>query len=255
MLRGIYSAASGMIHNQYKEDVGANNIANSGTTGYKKDDVYTEPFPEVKIQDDILPAGQRIIGSMPLGVMPGELRVDFTQGQLLQTGNDLDLAIEGNGFFNVGSKGGPMYTRDGSFSLDRGGMIVSSGGGYLMGKDLATGNVEPISTGGGSVSVSDGGTVYIDSKPRYSIEISYFGNNAALMKRGKNMYTSSTPPGEAPAGSYSIKQGFLEGSNADMSDEMVDMILNLRGYQANQRMLQTENETLDKTVNQLGALR
>lgn len=255
MLRGIYSAASGMIYNQFREDVSANNIANSGTTGYKEDNVYTEPFPEVKIQDDALPAGNRIIGSFPLGVMPGEMNTDFTQGQIVETGNSLDLAIEGRGFFTVQSGDGKlMYTRDGSFSLDSNGMIVNSNGGYLLGKNLTTGKVEPISTGGGKVSVSDDGAVSIDSKAKYMIDIADFENNNSLTKQGKNMYSASAAPAEG-SGQYIIKEGALENSNTDIANEMVNMIVNLRSYQANQRVLTTENETLDKTVNQLSSLR
>lgn len=256
MLRGIYSAASGMIHSQFKEDVSANNIANSGTTGYKQDTVYTEPFPEVNIQDDVLPAGKRIIGSIPLGVMPGYTNIDFTQGQIVETGNSLDLAIEGNGFFTLDfGNGNVMYTRDGGFSLDANGMIVNSGGGHLMGKNLTTGRIEPINAAGGKVSVLDDGTVRIGQREEYSLDIASFANNTVLTKHGKNMYTASASPVKAPLGQYAIRQGALENSNTDIANEMVNMIINLRSYQANQRMLQTQNETLDKTVNQLASLK
>lgn len=258
MLRGIYSAASGMIYNQYKEDVSANNIANSTTTGYKQDSVYTEPFPEVSIQDSALPGGNKVIGSLSLGVMPGWTSTDFTEGAITDTGNSLDFAIEGSGFFTVqfndGVTNSIKYTRDGSFSVDKNGMIVSSNGAYLLGQNLATGKTEPISTNGGKVSVSDDGTVSINSKAMYKMDINTFGDKNSLTKYGKNMYNASSPT-PAVKGQYSIRQGALENSNTDMANEMVNMIVNFRSYQANQRVLQTENETLDKTVNQLASLK
>lgn len=259
MLRGIYSAASGMIYNQYKEDVSANNIANSTTTGYKQDTVYTEPFPEVKIQDSALPDGNKIIGSLSLGVMPGWTNTDFTEGAVTDTGSSLDFAIEGNGFFSVqfndGITNSIKYTRDGSFSVDKNGMIVNSSGAFLLGKNLATGRIEPISTGGGKMSVSEDGTVSIDSRAMYTMDINTFADNTSLIKYGKNMYSAASQAIPAKSGQYIVKQGALENSNTDMANEMVNMIVNLRSYQANQRVLQTENETLDKTVNQLAALK
>lgn len=259
MIRGIYSAASGMIYDQYREDVSANNIANSTTTGFKQDTVYTEPFPELEIQDSALPEGNKIIGSLSLGVMPGWTKSDFTEGAIKDTGNNLDFAIEGNGFFTVkyndGKTDSIKYTRDGSFSVDKNGMIVTSNGAYVLGKNLATGRIEPMSTGGREISVSDDGTVNIDSKAVYKMDITTFANNTGLTKYEKNMYDASSQGSTAKTGQYSIAQGVLESSNTDMVDEMTNMIVNLRSYQANQRVLQTENETLDKTVNQLASLK
>jgi fagellar hook-basal body proteins len=258
MLRGLYTAAFGMINSQYKQDVTANNIANSQTNGYKQDKAVTEPFPEVIIQNkDKTVFGKpqaQYLGAMPLGVEQGEIYTDFTQGPLEDTGDDHNLAISGRGFFQVGFPDGVKYTRDGSFSIDSDGRIVNSDGGYLLARDINTGSLGPINAGDGKVQVQNDGRVLIDSQERYRIELSDFNDYNAAYKSGKNMYITD-PNNVTAANNYRIDQGKLERSNIDIGAEMVNMMTNLRSYQANQRVMQLIDETLSKAVNEVGALK
>lgn len=266
MLRGIYSAASGMIHTQAKQDAAANNIANSGTAGYKQDKVVAEPFPEVMLQNKDktvfgVPRTQKL-GTMTFGVKEGEVYTDFSQGIIQQTGSDLDFAIEGRGFFAVqhfdGINDSVRYTRDGGFKLDGEGRIVTSDGDYVMGMDMETGSIGPMEVGGGKVTVDNQGVVSVDSVEKHRIQLYDFEDYNGLAKIGGNMYQvtdDSVRAEELEPGQYGIKQGQIEQSNVDMASEMVSMITNLRSYQANQRVIQSIDETLAKAVNEVGSIK
>jgi flagellar basal-body rod protein FlgG len=223
-----------------------------------------EPFPEVMVQNkDKVVLGKNVkqnLGEMSFGVSGGEIYTDFTQGATQDTGRELDFALNGRGFFAVSfpddAENPVKYTRDGSFSVDRDGIIVNADGGYLLARNIETGALEPIATGGGKVSVSSGGVVSIDSEERYAISVVDFQDYNAVNKAGKNMYTAnSIEPVQLGEGQYQVNQGKLEGSNIDISTEMVNMITNLRAFQANQRVIQSIDETLAKTVNEVGALK
>lgn len=266
MLRGIYTAASGMIHSQAKQDSAANNIANSGTTGYKQEKIAAKPFPEVMLQNrDNNEDGSsevRKIGKMSFGVENGEVYTDFNQGILQETGSDLDFAINGKGFFSFqyfdGIKDTIKYSRDGSFKLDSEGKIVTHNGGYVLGRNIETGKTGPIYVGGGSVTVDGSGVLSVDSVPKYKIQVSDFQDYNGIAKEGKNVYAvvdENTQPVEVLPGQYEIRQRQIEQSNIDISSEMVSMVTNLRSFQASQRVISSLDETLGKAVNEIGALR
>lgn len=267
MLRGLYTAAFGMRHNQAKQDSTANNIANSTTPGYKQDKLVTKPFPKVILQNMAKtefgkPAAQEL-GTMTFGVESGESYTDFNQGPAENTGEDLDFAINGKGFFTVqyfdGIAQTTNYTRNGSFKLDAEGNLVTSEGGLVMGQNIETGNIEPMRVGAGKVTADIDGNVFVDSAKRYSFQISDFDNYNNLEKLGKGMYGLIDNQGseavQAIQGEYNINQGQIEQSNVDITSEMVNMITSLRSYQANQRALQSIDQTLSKAVNEVGSLR
>lgn len=266
MLRGLYTAAFGMINSQNKQDVSANNIANSTTIGYKQDKVVSKSFPEVMLQNmDNTQFGKpalQELGSMPLGVYTDGIYTDFNEGVYEDTDSDLDMAIQGKGLFAVthfdGSTQDTRYTRDGSFKLDSNGMLVTSNGDYVLGTDVSTGQIGPMQLGEGKVTVDSQGRVYVDSKEKYTIQVVDFNDYNSIEKLGNNMYglkDNNTTPVTLNPDMYVIGQKKLEMSNVDMNGEMVDMITNLRNYQANQRVLQSIDETLDKAVNEVGAVK
>lgn len=263
MLRGLYTAAFGMKQSQVRQDVTANNIANATTTGFKSDEVVSEPFKEVMLkntEDDEFgePAAHKL-GPMPFGVQTEGIYTDFVQGTPVQTGRDMDFAINGPGFFNVryfdGIRDYIMYTRDGSFNIDKDGNVINSDGAFLQAVDARTGETGSMKLGGGKITVDPEGNVYEDSVKKYTLLVSDFNDYNGVEKYGRNLYAQSAGGAaavNANPGTYQISQGSLEQSNVDMSTEMVDMITNLRSYQANQRVVQSIDETLSKTVNELG---
>jgi flagellar basal-body rod protein FlgG len=266
LLRGIYTSAAGLISTQQRQDITANNIANLDTTGYKQDKVATKTFPEVMIQNKDSGIGDfrynRKLGTMSFGAKNDVIQTDFAQGSVNETGNKLDVAINGRGFFNVrfsdeqGTNIG--YTRDGSFNTDSLGRVVYSGG-LVLGRDVQTGQVGSMNVGNGDVYIDDKGNVFVDSVKRYTLVVSDFNDYNNLTKAGKNMYAANPndPPTDisGQGDTFEIKQGFLENSNADMADEMISLMMNARAYSANQRVLTTIDETLGKSVNEVGALR
>lgn len=266
MIRGLYTAAFGMINSQAKQDVSANNIANTETPGFKQDKLVSKTFPEVMLQNmDNNNGGEpkvQQLGSMPFGVETDGTYTDFSQGILDDTGSDLDFAINGEGLFGVQYFNGDTletgYLRSGNFTLDSNGMLVTQDGGFVLGRDLSTGQTGPIRIGSGKVSVDSQGNMSIDSQLKYSLNIYNFDNYDILQKLGNNMYKvkdNNAVPRVAQYGEYTISQGKLEQSNVDITGEIVNMIANLRSYQANQRVLQSIDQTLGKTVNEVGSLK
>jgi flagellar basal-body rod protein FlgG len=266
MLRGLYTAAFGMINNQAKQDVSANNIANSTTPGYKQDKVVSKSFPEVMLQNKDNTEGGRpknsVIGSLPLGVETDEIYTDFNQGTFQDTGSDFDFAISGRGLFAVqhfdGITGSTMFTRNGNFKLDSDGMLVTSEGDHVLGTDASTGQVGPMKIGNGKVDVDSQGSLFVDSQKKYNIQVVDFDDYNSIEKLGNNMYgikDNNAVPRTLNADEYNLKQGSLEVSNVDMTQEIVGMMSTLRSYQANQRVLQSIDETLGKAVNEVGAVK
>ncbi|KPU44710.1 flagellar basal-body rod protein FlgG [Oxobacter pfennigii] len=263
MLRGIYTAAAGMKNIQAKQDASANNMANSTTIGYKQDKVVSESFSQVMLQT-VQDTGNGIlerkdIGPLSLGVHKGEVYTDFSQGNFMETGNPLDLAIVGQGFFEVRSYDDinetARYTRDGSFILDAEGRIVNLDGEFLMAEDLETGETGPAVVGSGQVTVNDSGIITVDNVDRYRIITVDFVDYNNIAKAGNNLIITGDEPVIAEAQNIDIRQGILEQSNVDLTSEMTNMIVNIRSFQANQRVIASIDETLNKSVNEVGALK
>lgn len=263
MLRGLYTAAMGMINNQAKEDISSNNISNSSTPGYKQDRLVSQPFHEVMLQnrDGSRDGAVQQLGTMPFGVEAEGIYTDFVQGVPQDTGRDLDFALDGKGLFAVQYPDAngyvTKYTRDGSFMLDSGGMLITSDGGYVLGRD-ESGQAGPMNIGSGKVTVDSQGNLAVDSVNKYTLEIYDFDDYNNLEKTGNSMYSlkdSNVSPITLDSGEFSVKQGSLEQSNVDLTSEMVNMIANIRSYQANQRVLQSIDGTLAKAVNEVGSLK
>lgn len=254
MVRGLYTAYTGMLAQQQKMDTISNNLANANTAGFKKDGVVFESFRDlymVKINDPELIGSQRI-GRASLGVKTGEVYTNFEQGALLQTDNPLNMALQGTGMFAVGvmdREGNLMerYTRDGSFTLNPNGQIVSTDGYFLLG------NNGPINVNNSNIRITEEGNIYEGEDFIDQIRIIDFENLQSLRKMGGNLY-EQTAQSMIKDFEGQVIQGFTEGSNVSSMDEMIHMINVMRTYETNQKVIATYDTTLEKSVNEVGRI-
>lgn len=260
MMRGLFTAAAGMHSMSFMVDNISNNLANANTFGFKKTRV---DFQDLLYQT-IKPAGSSSFqGSfLPTGIQIGHgsrvagTRTVHTEGSLRVTENPLDIAIAGkNGFFQVTMPDGSIgYTRDGAFSLDETGQIVTSDGFPL------TDGIQ-IPQDATAISISDEGIVSVVQPPGNTlnvvgnIQLANFVNPAGLSKIGKNIYleteASGAPQQAAPGedGLPFLQQGFLENSNVSIAEELVNLITAQRAYEVNSRAVRTSDEMIQTAVN------
>lgn len=260
MLRSLYTAATGMIAQQTQIDTTSNNIANVNTIGYKK---QRAEFADLMYQTmeyagtstsstTISPTGIEV----GLGVRPTAISKLFTQGNFKETGNPLDMAITGQGFFQVQLPDGTTaYTRNGSFKLDSNGNIVNSDGYQMIPQVTIPQDATQISIGtDGTVSVLQAGQTQMTQVGQ--IELANFVNPAGLHSLGNNNYINTTASGDpitsTPGlnGLGEIRQQFVEMSNVQLVEEMTDLITGQRAYEANSKAITTSDEML-QTVNSL----
>ena len=245
MIRGIYTAASGMIAESLRNDTISNNLANANTAGYKKDMAVTKDFASLLIERVNDGLQTPVIGSMGTGSVVDEVATIQNAGSLRQTGNDLDFSIEGQGFFAVQTPNGVRYTRDGSFSRDSAGRLVTQDGYPVLGQDGAA-----IRLNGGKVNVAANGQVSVDGVNAGRLQVVQFANARALQKEGNNLYIAGNQQPQAATGT--VRQGSLEMSNVNVVSEMVNLIAGYRAYEVNGKMVQAQDSTLDKAVNDVG---
>jgi flagellar basal-body rod protein FlgG len=226
MDRGLYIAASGMLTEQLRQKQIANDLANAATPGYKADRSAQQAFGDLLLGRDL--DGQPV-GRQSLRVGIAEIRTDFAPKALRETGEPLDLAIEGPGFFAVQTPAGVRYTRNGQFSADAQGRLITALGQPVLG------------TGGGPVTVTDG---RVDPNAVRVVQL------ASARKEGDDLVAG------APAGGTGgrVRAGALESSGADATRAMVDMIASMRAFEAGQKVIQTIDSTLEKAANRVGSL-
>ncbi|MCL2199687.1 MAG: flagellar hook-basal body protein [Defluviitaleaceae bacterium] len=251
MIRGIYTSALGMITNMQRMDVTTNNIANVNTTGYKRDHVVSHQFSDVlmaRINDPGLRMFQQWgIGTINPGVFVDDVFADFSQGAFQETGNTLDLAIAGQGFFVVNINGEELFTRDGAFTKANGVLLTAEGG-------LVQGMNGNINLPEGYIVINEQGRVYVNSEYIDTLRFVNFNRDGlhSLQKMHDNFFRAGehTPGTEIPF-EGSVIQGFLEGSNVNIVQEMVQMIATSRAYETNARMLTIQDGTLQRAVNDI----
>ncbi|MGB9808825.1 MAG: flagellar basal-body rod protein FlgF [Caldanaerobacter sp.] len=249
MIRGLYTAASGMIAQTKVMDVLANNLANVNTVGYKKDVVVLSSFPNLEAiregGDNVPP--DRKVGRIEYGVLIDTLHTVFEEGPLMETTGKLDFAIDGNGFFVVNTPQGERYTRDGAFTMNADGYLVTKEGYVVLGEN------GPIRLSQGDVSVDEKGNIINNGQLVDRLRIVDFNDYNALRKQGDNLfYLDNTANGQLTPASGRIKQGFLEQSNVNSVKEMVNVISVMRNYESNQKVVTAFDETLGKAVNEVG---
>jgi len=255
MIRSLHTAATGMNAQQLNMDVIANNLANVNTSGFKRSRVDFQDllYQTIRVsgatqaQGVTVPTGVQV----GLGVNTGATQKLFSQGDFQQTSNDLDLVIQGNGFFKVMlPSGATAYTRDGSFKTDGEGRVVTSDG-YPLDPEVK------IPTGTKSISIGEDGTVSVTKDGQdapeqvATIDLVGFVNPAGLESVGRNLYAKTVSSGDAIPGTPgqdglgSIKSGYLEMSNVKVVEEMVNMILAQRAYEVNSKSIQSADEMLN----------
>jgi flagellar basal-body rod protein FlgG len=257
MIRALYSSASGMESQQLNLDVISNNLANVNTTGFKKSRIEFQDL----LYDNIRPAGseQGNNNLLPTGLQVGHgsrpvatSRV-FTEGELTQTGQQLDMAINGDGFFEVTMPDGTLaYTRDGALKADAEGRVTTSDG-------LAVQNGwQSIPTGTTSISIAANGqvtTAGASGSQNFRVQLVRFANPGGLESLGRNLFKETTASGPAETGNPdesgmgSLQQGYLEMSNVKVVEEMVNMIVAQRAYEVNSKAVQAADEMMQTSNN------
>jgi len=266
LLRGFYTAASGMISQQRQQESLANNVANANTPGYKSDQATLRAFPELLIQQMgtkkipttnglNLPISQPI-GSLNTGAYIHEMVPDYAQGDLRQTGMTTDMAIvngvfpdeTGSLFFTVQNENGEVrYTRNGNFTVDGQGALVTNQGYHVLDQ---VGN--PIETNGMEFTVTPDGVVQVEGQ-NIQLGLAYFVDANDLVKEGDNLFNGEAD--DLPAGAmFTVEQGSLEQSNVDSLKVMTEMMEAYRMFETNQRVLKAYDESMGKAVNEIGRI-
>jgi flagellar basal-body rod protein FlgF len=249
MIRGIYTTAAGLATAQLRLGVVSNNIANVATPGYKQDRLPEEVGKSLDLMKFAVDADGRGVGTITLGPQVGVSQLDLASGPMQETSNPLDLAIAGTGFFGVQRQdGSTAYTRDGGFQTDDAGVLRARDGSAVLDT-----NNQPITLPTGQdVSIAADGTVMAGGQQVAQLRIVDFAPGTQLTKVGNGQFTA--PNGVTPqaASGSQLYQGYLEGSNVDMTESMVQTMNLVRAYEANQKLLQMQDETLKSAVNEIG---
>ncbi|HQQ50427.1 MAG TPA: flagellar basal-body rod protein FlgF [Spirochaetota bacterium] len=276
MVRGLYTGASGMIAQEARLDAIANNLANVDKAAYKKDLTLFKAFPDMiirRLNDDglgITPAGSYdtmpFVGKLGTGVEVNEVYTIYEQGSLMRTENPFDMAMEGNGFFTVMTERGERYTRNGAFTLNKDGILVTHNGLPVLGQNGI------IKLQKNNFMINERGEILVNSALSLNpddmigltqnnweqpvvidkLKIVDFENIRDLKKEGESLYHETEYSGPAlPAEEYKVIQGFLEKSNVNAVREMVDMIEVQRSYEANQKAMLTHDQELGRLINEV----
>ena len=258
MIRALFSSATGMESQQMNLDVIANNLANVNTTGYKKSKIE---FQDLLYQTTRTAGAEQGAGNqVPTGLQVGHgsravstSRV-FTTGELTQTGEKLDVAIAGDGFFQVQlPDGSQAFTRDGAFKLSSNGTIVTSDGLQVIA------GFPPITAETTAVTISPTGDISVTNstgtKPAGRVTVTRFANPAGLEALGRNLYKESPASGPPETGNPGengfgeLQQGYLEMSNVKVVEEMVKLIMAQRAYEVNSRAIAAADEMMQQSNN------
>lgn len=258
MLRGFYSAASGMISQQRHQETLANNISNMSTPGYKADQSSLRAFPEMLIQEmgNKKLSTRSPIGSLNTGVYVQDVTPNFQQGDIRETGITTDLALisgvlpdeTGDVFFTVQNESGDTrYTRNGNFTTDGNGSLVTNQGYYVLDE---AGNT--IQTSGMNFTVEPDGMLQVDEE-NIPLGITYIENTHDLEKEGNDLFNGEAAPLPENV-SYTVEQGALENSNVDSLQSMTNMMQAYRMFETNQRVLKAYDDSMGKAVNDIGRI-
>lgn len=276
MFKGFYTATTGMIAQQRRTEMLSNNIANASTPGYKADQSTVRAFPNMllsaiekngkaNLQNGFNPMSVQQIGTLGTGVYMQETIPDYTQGQLVQTDLKSDVAlvdeylpVRGDGsrtgglYFRLQTDGQEAYTRNGNFTVDSQGSLVTSGGNYVL---STTG--EPIRVTSDDYTITEDGRVLENNELIAQIDVAYVEDPDRLIKQDNGLYY--TEDGNELTSAYddndiafSMRQGYIEQSNVDAGSTMTEIMSAYRSFEANQKMLQAYDRSMDKAVNEIG---
>jgi flagellar basal-body rod protein FlgF len=224
---GLYIAASGMVAEQVRQDQLANDLANASTPGFKPDESTQRSFGNVLLANT---EGGGAVGSVNEGVALGKSYTNMTQASMQETGEPLDFAIEGSGFFAVKTAQGVRYTRDGQFTASSTGVLTDTNGDPVLNQR------------GAQIKVGATGTVPPSALGVFEVP--------GAVKQGEDLYTGKASG--KPTGT--VRQGSLEGSGVDAAKVMVEMITSLRSFQSGQQAVQAIGQTLQESASQVGSI-
>ncbi|KYH32643.1 flagellar hook-basal body protein [Neomoorella mulderi] len=256
MLRGLYLSATGMVVQELRQDVITNNLANASTGGFKSETATIQSFPEMLLQR--LEKGRATpVGYFSPGVMVDRIHTNYASGPLEETGRPTDLALLDTAagtppaFFAVQTGGNEAYTRSGSFQVDADGFLVTPEGYQVQGQYGA------VYVGTTNFKVDSSGQVLVNGQVIDQLRIVTFDAQTLplLQRQGNNLFTAPQGVQPVPAANFQVRQGWLEKANVNVAREMVDMLAVLRTYEANQKAIQAADQTLGKSVNEVGSLR
>jgi flagellar basal-body rod protein FlgF len=276
MFRGFYTVASGMLSQQRKTEMLTNNMSNANTPGYKADQASMRAFPEMlmdRMDSTSIPTEKKLslpfnqrVGTLNTGVYMQETIPSFVQGDLQETGRGLDVAlldgsmpvdeetgIRGSVFLTVeGPDGSPRYTRNGNLTVNGNGFLTTNSGFYMLDE-----NGERIQLESDQFTVGENGQIVVDGNAVATLGVGYSDNPNLLVKQGDGLLATEgnvalADAYDEPNVSFATKQGFLERSNVDASRTMTDMMSAYRAFEANQKVLQAYDRSMEKAANEIG---
>ncbi|GJL78849.1 MAG: flagellar basal-body rod protein FlgF [Nitrospinaceae bacterium] len=261
MHEGIYIAASGAFKQERKLDVIANNLANLGNSGFKRDGLaFREMIPPFNSNAQLTAGLNPAQGSFPSDIRVSyvgvnDLYTDTSNGTLRPTGNALDVGLDGDGFFVVDTPQGQRYTRNGNFKLSPDGSLVTQEGHQVIGNDNLPIKIDL--TAGGRISIDASGGISLgdglQNIPVGNFKLVNFEDPTKLKKQGDGLLKlEGAGAGEKPPGNLRVQQGFLEASNVNAIEEMTNMIVTLRAFEAYQKVIQSIDQADDQAVNTIG---
>ncbi|WP_121610606.1 flagellar hook-basal body protein [Mesobacillus foraminis] len=271
MFRGFYTVASGMLAQQRRTEMLTNNMSNSNTPGFKADQAAMRAFPEMLLQryDQTAPNGTgKEVGAINTGVYMQEAMPKFIQGDMRETGKKTDIALvdvampadeetgmSGSVLFTVRLPDGTVrYTRNGNFTLDGQGSLTTASGQYILDRQ---GN--PIQLSSDQFTISETGIVTGQNGETAQLGIGFAGNPNQLIKEGSGLFRTENgealpDAAETNGAQFKLQQGFLEQSNVDLSQTMTEMLTAYRAFEANQKVLQAYDQSMQKAANEIGRL-
>ncbi len=245
----ITGLVAGTMMLEMRMDILANNAANVNTVGFKEDRIFRLPESQKNVWEN--PDGSTLEGMSlnTISILPIGTYTNFDQGSLNLTGNDLDMGLEGEGFFSIQTEDGVQYTRKGNFTLNADGILTTQEGLPVLGKN------GQIQIDGNQVTVAPDGAITVDGVTVATLAIVNFARKNQLMKTGDSLVKPVSPDvEEISEDSVSVRQGFIEASNVDAIKVMTEMVDALRGYESYQKVLSSMNEITTKTANEVGRL-
>ena len=259
MVKGLYTAYTGMLNEQNRMDIMTNNLANASTVGFKKEGSTSQSFDDVltvKIKDSSIGLQNvQKLGVKNPGVKIGENYTDYSQGSFRVTGNTYDLALSGQGFFaieftNKAGETSTKYTRAGQFTLNKDGYLVTQEGDYVLDTQNRRIRLNTLQ----EATINSRGSIIQNNREVAQIQVADFENYDYLEKYGETYY-QPIEGAELIDGEAEVKSGYLEMANVQIVSEMVNLISITRAYESNQKIIQTYDNTLEIAATQLGRVK
>jgi flagellar basal-body rod protein FlgG len=245
MIRGLYTAVSGMVATVRRMEVATNNLTNAETIGYKQERTAGAAFDEQLVARMFAGRGQEL-GRLALATVPQVPTLDLNQGALQATDRALDVALEGPGFLALETAQGVRYTRDGSLTRDANGYLTTQAGARVLGE---TG---PIQVGGGAVEIGEDGTVRAGGAEIDRLRVVEFGSDDVLERIGRNELVPQQRDLQPQAATATtVRQGYVEASNVDVTGVLTTTLGLQRAYEANQRMIRSQDDLLQRAVTEI----